>query len=64
MRIENKFNIGDHVYIITDTQQDLGIITSIMITQGDLIYFVSRDNAIDRFYDFELSLEKNQLMTL
>lgn len=64
MKIENKFNIGDHVYIITDIEQQLGVITSIMVTQGDLVYFVSRDNITDRFYDFELSLEENKLIKL
>lgn len=64
MRIDNKFNIGDHVYVITDKEQDLGVITAIMLTQNDIIYLVSRDNSIDRFYDFELSLDENKLMKL
>lgn len=64
MRIDNKFNIGDHVYIITDIEQQVGVITSIMVTQGDLVYFVSRDNITDRFYDFELSLEKDKMIGL
>lgn len=64
MKIDNKFNIGDHVYIVTDKEQDMGIISSIMITQGDIIYFVSRDNLVDRFYEFELSLEENKLLKL
>ncbi len=64
MRIDNKFNIGDHVYVITDKEQDLGVVTAIMLTQNDIIYLVSRDNSIDRFYDFELSLDENKLMKL
>lgn len=64
MRIDNKFNIGDHVYVVTDVEQQIGVIISIMVTQGDLVYFVSRDNATDRFYDFELSSEENKMIKL
>jgi|688.fasta_scaffold27086_11 hypothetical protein len=64
MRIENKFNIGEHVYVITDKEQQVGIINGIMLTKNDILYFVGRDNNTDRFYDYELSLDKNQLITL
>lgn len=58
MKIDNKFNIGDYVYVITDKEQDVGIITSIMISQFELVYLVSRNSITDRFYDFELSSDK------
>ena len=64
MRIDNKFNIGDYVYIVTDLEQNVGVVTSIMITQGDIIYFVSRNNTTERFYDFELSSEENKIIKL
>ena len=64
MRIDNKFNIGDHVFVVTDKEQDLGVITAIMVTQGDILYFVSRDCMEDKFYDYELSLEENKLIKL
>lgn len=64
MRIENKFNIGEHVYVITDKEQQVEIINGIKLTKNDILYFVGRDNNTDRFYDYELSLDKNQLITL
>ena len=64
MRIDNKFNIGDHVYIITDPDQMMGIITAIILSSKDIIYQVSRDSVTERFFDFELSYDKDQLMTL
>ena len=64
MRIDNKFNIGDHVYIITDPEQMKGIITAIIISSKDVIYQVSRDTHSERFFDFELSYDKDKLITL
>ena len=64
MTINNKFDIGDHVYIITDKGQDMGIITSILINPRDIVYFVSRDSDVGRFYDFELSKDENKILRL
>ena len=43
MTINNKFNIGDQVYVVTDRNQNVGMVTSIMINPKDLVYFVTRD---------------------
>lgn len=64
MTINNKFNIGDQVYVITDRNQNVGMVTSIMINPKDLVYFVTRDSITERFFDFELSEEENKLFTL
>jgi hypothetical protein len=64
MTINNKFDIGDHVYVITDKEQDVGIITGILINPRDVIYFVSRDNDLGKFYDFELSKDENKILRL
>jgi hypothetical protein len=64
MTINNKFDIGDHVYIITDKEQDMGIITGILINPRDIVYFVSRDSDVNRFYDFELSKDENKILRL
>ena len=62
MTINNKFDIGDHVYVITDKEQDMGIITGILINPRDIVYFVSRDSDVNRFYDFELSKDENKIL--
>jgi hypothetical protein len=64
MTINNKFDIGDHVYILTDKEQDMGIITGILINPRDIVYFVSRDSDVNRFYDFELSKDENKILRL
>ena len=64
MTINNKFDIGDHVYVITDKEQDMGIITGILINPRDVIYVVSRDNDLGKFYDFELSKDENKILRL
>jgi hypothetical protein len=54
MVINNKFNIGDTVYIKTDVDQSPGIITCIQVNPGDILYSVSRNSSTSHFYDFEL----------
>ena len=64
MVINNKFNIGDTVYIKTDVEQSPGIITCIQVNPGDILYAVSRDSRNANFYDFELSYDKDILITI
>ena len=60
MVIDNKFEIGQIVYIKTDTDQDEGLITSIYIHPGNCIsYSVSRGDQACTCYGFELSVEKD-----
>ena len=60
--IDNKFEIGDLVYIVTDTEQEPGLIICIEVYQGDLLYRVAQGHNNDSFYDFELSREKNEVL--
>lgn len=64
MVINNKFNIGDTVYVKTDVEQSPGIITCIQVNPGDILYAVSRDSRNNNFYDFELSYERDILITV
>ncbi len=60
MVIENKFNIGDTVYLITDDEQKPRIIVSFVVYRnGDLLYKVCFGIINSEHYDFELSSEKN-----
>lgn len=64
MIIDNKFEIGQPVYIKTDKDQDMGIVTSIEIVPNNLVmYHVSIRSYENNYYDFELSAEKNVLIT-
>lgn len=58
MIIENKFNIGQRIYLDTDPEQYERIITGILITQGDIIYRVVCGDVETYHFEFELSKEK------
>lgn len=65
MVIKNEFNIKQTVYIITDSEQKPGFVTSIEVLPNDLlIYNVSHGQVTAPFYAFELSVEKDVLTTL
>ena len=61
VKINNKFNIGDTVYLITDPEQSANLVTAIRVCRNHLEYELSYVSS--RFYaeDFELSSERNVL---
>lgn len=63
MIIDNKFDIGDLVYCITDKEQQPRLITVIQITQSGLKYFADHGPDGNYYYDFQLSLDKNIMLT-
>ena|GEM_PF-882445 len=65
MTIENKFDLGDIVYLRTDPEQYERIITRIEVSPGRLIYCTSLgDNESVQHFDFELSKEKDVLKSI
>lgn len=65
MVIDNKFEIGQIVYVITDTDQLPRIVTSFEVTPGSiLVYRVYCGTVNSSHYDFELSHERNTVITL
>ena len=63
MVIENKFNIGQTVYLVTDQDQKPRIILSIAVNKYDLIYEMTSGTDTSRHYDFEISEEKQLQVT-
>ena len=59
MKIDNKYDIGQTVYLKTDKDQLERIITSIQISYNNLLYRLSCVDTETWHYDFELSDEKN-----
>ena len=53
------FQFGDEVYIKTDLEQRLGIVTAVQLRQGSVAYEISRDLVITWVHSFEMSVEKN-----
>lgn len=59
MVVNNEYNIGDTVYIKTDKDQDPGMITAILLRNGDyIVYEVTRDETVRWYCDFELTYDK------
>lgn len=65
MKINNKFNIGDTVYIKTDVNQTPNIIIAMTIYSDSYHTYKlnSMDNCSD-YRDFEISPEKNLLLKI
>ena len=59
ININAKFNIGDFVYVITDKDQEIRIITGITIRENAIQYGVSLNASESWFYGFELSKDKS-----
>lgn len=64
MTINNKFNLGDYVYITTDVEQKKHIITEIKIQPGCLIYQLSYKYESNFFHEIEISKEEDLLLKL
>lgn len=63
MKINNKFNIGDVVYIKTDVEQKPNIIICINVYSND--YYTYKLNSPDDcsdYRDYEISKEENKLI--
>ena len=57
--IENKFELGQKVYLVTETAQSIWIITGIQIcASGGLLYRCSCGNIEYWAVDYEISTEK------
>lgn len=58
MTIQNKFEIGDTVYLITDEDQLPRIVIEIVIRANDLIYVLAQCDKTSDHHAFEISKEK------
>ena len=63
MVIENKYEIGQTVYLITDEDQLPRLVFCINIYKNELIYKLVCGTVISEHYDFEISEEKQLQLT-
>lgn len=63
MILDNKFELGQTVYLITDKDQLPRIVTSMQIRPNCISYELSCGSAASWHYDFEISIETNVLLT-
>lgn len=63
MVIENKFELEQTVYLLTDEDQLARLVTKICIVPGSITYELSQGHLASIHYDFEISDTKNVLTT-
>jgi len=61
MLIDNKFNLGDTVYLKTDDDQKERLITAIQINLNGIIYRLVTNTTETWHYALEIITEKNVL---
>lgn len=59
MVIDNKFDLGQSVYLKTDEEQLIRLVTGIQITTEGIIYRLINSTTETWHYDFEITKEKN-----
>ena len=63
MVIDNKYDIGNIVYLVTDTDQSPRMITAITVCRNaELVYELYCGTVSSRHYDFEMSTEKTVMV--
>lgn len=58
MVIDNKYEIGDFVYLITDVEQLQRVVYGFEVTAGCILYMLCAGTTISKHFDFEISEEK------
>jgi hypothetical protein len=62
MVVDNKFSIGDYVYLVTDLDQLKRVVVSILITDGSLIYGLNCGMSFSEHSACEISDEVDVLI--
>jgi len=63
MLIDNKFNIGDEVYLKTDSDQSCRLVTGLTVRATSISYELSCGTSASDHYDFEITSEVDVLKT-
>ena len=64
MVVDNKYDIGDRVYLVTDPEQSECIITAIVLKPSGHIYELSCGVSSSLHFDIELTTERNEVKAL
>lgn len=60
--IDNKFEIGQTVYLKTDKEQLPRIVTAIYVTSGSTLYYLCQGVNETKHYEIEINEAKNVLL--
>jgi hypothetical protein len=64
MLTDTIYNIGDIIYLKTDSQQKERIVTGFMIRQNHISYNINCGTEESWHYDFEMTIEKDVLKSV
>lgn len=64
MIIDNKFNFGQMVYLVTDTEQLKRIVIGIWVKPNEILYQLQTGTSYSWHYDIEISPEKDIVTTI
>ena len=59
MTINNKFNLKDVVFLITDPHQEKRMVTGIKITPNGILYYLSLGSNESVHFECEMEYERN-----
>ncbi len=62
INIDNKYHIGDTVYLITDRECSPRLVFGIMIYQHEILYKLTCGTQNSEHYEFEMTDEKPVLI--
>jgi hypothetical protein len=62
MKIDNKFNLEEVVFLITDADQYARIITGIQIYKNGILYRLACGTSDSWHYEYEIATDKNFLI--
>ena len=62
MEINNNFNIGECVFLITDDDQKTRIVTGIQVSSTGILYRLAQGTNESWHFDYEIAKEKNYLI--
>lgn len=62
MIIDNKFNLEEVVFLITDTDQYARIITGLQVSKNGLLYRLACGTSESWHYEYEIATDKNFLI--
>lgn len=60
--MNNKFNIEDIVFLITDTEQKSRMVTGLVVRKTGIVYYLTCGTEETSHYDFEIVKDKNYLI--
>lgn len=61
MLIDNKFEIGDTVFLKTDAEQSARLVYAFKVYRNEIVYCLCAGTTISEHYEFEMTLDKSYI---